>query len=1053
MKHTIKLVIAALLLTLNLQPTNLLAQSTAFTYQGRLNSGTNPVTGIFDLEFAICSTASGGSPNIAVTNAAVPVTNGLFTALVDFGAAPSSFATRWLEISVRTNGGTGGFVTLAPRQQLTATPYAFVALTAGNLTGPAGTATNFTGALGGDVNGPQDATVVASVGGQTAASIASGTLAVNAATDAATPGTLVKRDATGSFQAQDLTLNGNLNLPTTTTSAGMITLGGSSVLQAYGYDNIFAGQGAGNLTMSGFYNTAIGAVSFNNNSSGNGNTAIGCYALFANSSGDHNTAMGMSALYQNTSGFANTANGFSALHYNTSGCNNTAMGYEALLFNHTGAYNTAGGVSALVNNQDGSDNTANGFETLVANVSGSDNTADGYQALYFNASGSDNIALGCQAGYNLTTGSNNIDIGNLGVAGEGGVIRLGTPGNQFATYIAGTINGDGGGLTHLNAINLTGVIPAGQLSGTAGDFSATNITVIGSITGNGANLTNVDAAAVNGMTAADFWQLGGNNVAAGQFLGGTNDQPVEVWAGGQRGLRLEPNTNGAPNLIGGSPMNYVAPGVNGATISGGGAITIWNGIWDGYAISNSVTSDFGTISGGFGNTVNGVNATVGGGYRSVASGDDATVAGGGQNTASAYDTTVAGGENNFASAESATVGGGENNEAAGNYATVPGGILNYAGGEAAVAMGKFATANGEASFAMGNTTTASGYCSSALGANTLASGDYSIAMGDLNSVTSDFGTIGGGLGNVVNGEGATVGGGYKIVASGDYATVGGGNMNTASDFDTTVAGGENNAASGDAATVGGGEDNQATATDATVPGGILNVASGEASVAMGKVTTASGEASVAMGNTTTASGYCSSALGANTIASGDYSTAMGYYAQATNNGCLVWADNSGYNSGLASINDNSATFRASGGYRLFSNSGMTAGVSLAPGGTAWAVLSDRNAKKDFAPVDSVAILEKLAAMSVTQWHYKWEETNITPHIGPMAQDFKAAFYPGSDDKSITTLEADGVAFAAIQGLNRKVEEQLKAKDAEIQALKARLEKLEQLMAEKTGGGQ
>ena len=470
MKHTIKLVIAALLLTLNLQPTNLLAQSTAFTYQGRLNSGTNPVTGIFDLEFAICSTASGGSPNIAVTNAAVPVTNGLFTALVDFGAAPSSFATRWLEISVRTNGGTGGFVTLAPRQQLTATPYAFVALTAGNLTGPAGTATNFTGALGGDVNGPQDATVVASVGGQTAASIASGTLAVNAATDAATPGTLVKRDATGSFQAQDLTLNGNLNLPTTTTSAGMITLGGSSVLQAYGYDNIFAGQGAGNLTMSGFYNTAIGAVSFNNNSSGNGNTAIGCYALFANSSGDHNTAMGMSALYQNTSGFANTANGFSALHYNTSGCNNTAMGYEALLFNHTGAYNTAGGVSALVNNQDGSDNTANGFETLVANVSGSDNTADGYQALYFNASGSDNIALGCQAGYNLTTGSNNIDIGNLGVAGEGGVIRLGTPGNQFATYIAGTINGDGGGLTNLNAINLTGVIPAGQIEWHSGGF-------------------------------------------------------------------------------------------------------------------------------------------------------------------------------------------------------------------------------------------------------------------------------------------------------------------------------------------------------------------------------------------------------------------------------------------------------------------------------------------------------------------------------------------------------------------------------------------------------
>ena len=76
--------------------------------------------------------------------------------------------------------------------------------------------------------------------------------------------------------------------------------------------------------------------------------------------------------------------------------------------------------------------------------------------------------------------------------------------------------------------------------------------------------------------------------------------------------------------------------------------------------------------------------------------------------------------------------------------------------------------------------------------------------------------------------------------------------------------------------------------------------------------------------------------------------------------------------------------------------------------------------------------------------YVWKD--ITPHIGPMAQDFKAAFYPGSDDKSITTLEADGVAFAAIQGLNQKLKEQ-KAENAE---LKVRLEKLEQLLNSKTG---
>ena len=56
----------------------------------------------------------------------------------------------------------------------------------------------------------------------------------------------------------------------------------------------------------------------------------------------------------------------------------------------------------------------------------------------------------------------------------------------------------------------------------------------------------------------------------------------------------------------------------------------------------------------------------------------------------------------------------------------------------------------------------------------------------------------------------------------------------------------------------------------------------------------------------------------------------------------------------------------------------------------------------------------------------------------MAQDFKAAFYPGRDDKGITTLEVDGVALAAIQGLNQKLEEQLKTRDAEIRELRRTL---------------
>jgi hypothetical protein len=180
-----------------------------------------------------------------------------------------------------------------------------------------------------------------------------------------------------------------------------------------------------------------------------------------------------------------------------------------------------------------------------------------------------------------------------------------------------------------------------------------------------------------------------------------------------------------------------------------------------------------------------------------------------------------------------------------------------------------------------------------------------------------------------------------------------------------------------------------------------------------------------------------------------YSFAAGHRAKANHTGAFVWADST--DADIASTAADSVTMRASGGYRLFSNSGATAGVSLAPGGIAWGVISDRNVKKDFAPVDQRTILEKLAALPITQWHYQWESPDVTPHIGPMAQDFKAAFYPGTDDKTITTQEADGVALAAIQGLNQKVDSENATLRAENAELKQRLERLEQLMNRENGG--
>jgi hypothetical protein len=109
------------------------------------------------------------------------------------------------------------------------------------------------------------------------------------------------------------------------------------------------------------------------------------------------------------------------------------------------------------------------------------------------------------------------------------------------------------------------------------------------------------------------------------------------------------------------------------------------------------------------------------------------------------------------------------------------------------------------------------------------------------------------------------------------------------------------------------------------------------------------------------------------------------------------------------------------------------------------VISDRNAKKNFKPVDTVAVLEKLAAIPIERWNYQWEKDSDVPHLGPMAQDFKGAFYPGRDDKTISMLEFDGVALAAIQGLNQKLDE----KDSEIQTLKQSVAELKQLVSQLT----
>lgn len=107
--------------------------------------------------------------------------------------------------------------------------------------------------------------------------------------------------------------------------------------------------------------------------------------------------------------------------------------------------------------------------------------------------------------------------------------------------------------------------------------------------------------------------------------------------------------------------------------------------------------------------------------------------------------------------------------------------------------------------------------------------------------------------------------------------------------------------------------------------------------------------------------------------------------------------------------------------------------------------SDRNIKTNVAPVDGRGVLERLMRVPVSSWNYKKPRRSMR-HIGPMAQDFNAAFEVGKDGKRIYTVDGQGVALAAIQELYRMLQDkdtQLAAQQEQIEALKARLDELEQ----------
>jgi hypothetical protein len=683
--------------------------------------------------------------------------------------------------------------------------------------------------------------------------------------------------------------------------------------------------------------------------------------------------------------------------------------------------------------------------------------------------GGNNVAVGVEG---ATIGGGGLGAGVNRVAAD-----FGTVGGGYANISSNTQATVGGG-----AFNVAAGISTTIGGGFQNSAFQNDSTVAGGYTNTASGLrSTVGGGAFNAANNQYTVVAGGNgNVASGDtsvVSGGALNTASGFFAtvgGGYQNF-----ANGLQSTISGGQGNF-ANNAN-VTIAGGG--------------QNVAIGLTATISGGFQNQALNTDATIGGGYTNVVTGYRSTIAGGAINTASGQWGVISGGQSNRILADISTVGGGEANAIGNNshYSTIGGGRFNSLAVDARMATiaGGYSNFVGSGSFlfpgqqitnvsgsfiggGFGNRAEGSGFSVIGGGANNWIRPPayYSFIGGGVENTNAGIiGIVAGGSGNFNAGTYATIsggwhnsidaqtdggginGGGYNhIRTNADYSTIGGGYSNRIGSLvgAATIGGGSNNTASGVWSAVGGGADNVAGNFQSVVGGGRFNSAAGISSTVSGGFQNAAlnTDSTVSGGYLNVASGYRSTVPGGTeNAASADYSFAAGRRAKADDLGSFVWADSRDFD--FRSGATNQFAVRCTGGARFVTaidgTGTQTAGVRLFAGDTAWSAISDRNEKKNFQPLNGVAVLTRLAAIPITQWNYKWESETNAPHIGPMAQDFKAAFYPGRDDKSISTLEFDGVALAAIQGLNQKMEDELKARDARIDALEKELVALKEVI--------
>lgn len=957
-------------------------QGTAFTYQGRLNDSGTLASGTYDLRFTLYDALANGSPVGGLVDAEdVGVSNGLFTVTLDFGGTPFDGSPRWLEIAVRPGASVGSFTNLAPRQRLTATPYAVRAanfsgpVNAAQLTGLIAPANIGAGTLTGTMlaNGTVDSAQLAT------GSVTTSVLADGAVTSAKIGGVLAPAQIPNLDAAKITT--GTLPIARLPANVGLL-----DAEQYISGQKIFADQTLVLRNINGSSFVVLRATNI-----------FARLVTFPDAAGTVITSGNLTDISAVGTISAGTWRGsvigpaYGGLGLNLAGAPAGSLLYSSSL----GAWSilTPNGVDGQVLKWTNGAPAWGEDRTLVGGTVTTIATGYGLTGGIITTSGTisvDGTVIPQLGAANRFTGSNVF----------AGVVQLSNANN----LITGAHTGDGSGLTALNAAQLTtGSVPSGALN--------------------------------------NAWKLGGNagTTPGTHFLGTTDDQPLELRVNHQPSLRLQYAYDAtwlspAPNVIGGSPDNHVSGGVRGGFIGGGG--NKFN--------QNRVEQDYAAVVGGLANVASGYGSLAGG-FVSRASGPYSIAMGSGGSLATG----------------SSAVALGRAAKATNDYAVALG-YEPVSGGLGSVALGNQTSATDDGAVALGYGTTASGFAAVALGGGTVASGDWATALGSASTASGARSTAFG----------------FLTSASGDYST----------------AMGSRSAALGFGATAMGRE---------TVADGDYSLAAGSFARAVHSGSFVWADAVETPFSSSGMNQFLIRAHGGVGIGTGNPRGSLHVYGQSSPTvvrvqsagtpgfgrvefvsdpqgspsewrpGYIQSTDDGGFTGGLAFVVNGTGAdnrfaevevMRVVNGRVGIGNAAPTTLLQVGSAtcnGSTWNNASDRNAKENFNPVNAQAVLEKVVALPLSEWNYKSQAA--ARHIGPVAQDFHAAFqFNGDDDKHISTVDADGVALAAIQGLNQKLENgmqkaetrvaKLEAENAELQQTVNELKELVQFMNQKFNGG-